>query len=222
MNRQLKTLPQLMIEIDGEPLNLNERSAVSEVRVHQKLSLPTLCEITFIDTSGFFDTSDLFSIGKDLRVGLNAFDTPLFVGQITAAEYLYEPSNLRKVRLRGYDKLHLLRKRQPVRAFVQITLQELINELVADLFINVEISENTPPRERIIQFENTDFDMMTEITERNGLYFSLRDDTLHVFTLEGKFSGMTEDVAQLIRKNPIPAVLIGIGLGWFAARALRS
>ena len=41
--------------------------------------------------------------------------------------------------------------------------------------------------------------------------------------LEGaKFSGMAEDVAELIKKNPIPAVFIGIGLGWFAARALRS
>lgn len=41
--------------------------------------------------------------------------------------------------------------------------------------------------------------------------------------LEGaKLSGMTEDVAQLIRRNPIPSVLIGIGLGWFVARKLRS
>jgi hypothetical protein len=41
--------------------------------------------------------------------------------------------------------------------------------------------------------------------------------------LEGaKLSGMTEDVAQLIRRNPIPAVLIAIGLGWFAARKLGS
>jgi hypothetical protein len=41
--------------------------------------------------------------------------------------------------------------------------------------------------------------------------------------LEGaKLSGMTEDVAQLIRRNPIPAVLIALGLGWFAARKLGS
>lgn len=33
-------------------------------------------------------------------------------------------------------------------------------------------------------------------------------------------SGMTEDVARLIRRNPIPAVLIALGLGWFAARKL--
>jgi hypothetical protein len=41
--------------------------------------------------------------------------------------------------------------------------------------------------------------------------------------LEGaKLSGMAEDVARLIRRNPIPAVLIGIGLGWFLSRKLRS
>ena len=37
-----------------------------------------------------------------------------------------------------------------------------------------------------------------------------------------KLSGMTEDVAHLIRRNPIPAVLIAIGLGWFVGRKLRS
>lgn len=39
---------------------------------------------------------------------------------------------------------------------------------------------------------------------------------------EAKLSGMAEDVAQLIRRNPIPAVFIAIGLGWFAAHKLRS
>ena len=41
--------------------------------------------------------------------------------------------------------------------------------------------------------------------------------------LEGaKLSGMTEDFAQLIRRNPLPAVFIAVGLGWFVARKLRS
>ena len=39
---------------------------------------------------------------------------------------------------------------------------------------------------------------------------------------DAKLSGMTEDIAQLIRRNPIPAVLIGFGLGWFLCRKLRS
>jgi hypothetical protein len=39
---------------------------------------------------------------------------------------------------------------------------------------------------------------------------------------EAKLSGMAEDMAELVRRNPVPAVLIAIGLGWFVARALRS
>ena len=41
--------------------------------------------------------------------------------------------------------------------------------------------------------------------------------------IEGaKLSGMTEDLAQLIRRNPIPAVLIAVGLGWFVGRKIGS
>jgi hypothetical protein len=40
--------------------------------------------------------------------------------------------------------------------------------------------------------------------------------------LEGaKLSGITEDVARVIRRNPIPAILIAIGLGWFVGRTLK-
>jgi len=35
-------------------------------------------------------------------------------------------------------------------------------------------------------------------------------------------SGMADDLTTLIRKNPIPSLLIGIGLGFFLARLTRS
>jgi hypothetical protein len=37
---------------------------------------------------------------------------------------------------------------------------------------------------------------------------------------DAKLSGLTNDVAELIRRNPIPSVLIAIGLGWFVGRKL--
>lgn len=35
-------------------------------------------------------------------------------------------------------------------------------------------------------------------------------------------SGMAEDLTGMIRRNPIPALLIGIGLGFLLARTMRS
>jgi len=36
------------------------------------------------------------------------------------------------------------------------------------------------------------------------------------------FSGMMDDVTDLIRKNPVPAVLVGIGIGFLIGRTLGS
>ena len=37
-----------------------------------------------------------------------------------------------------------------------------------------------------------------------------------------KLTGMTHDVAHVIRRNPIPAVLIAIGFGWLLRRSLKG
>jgi hypothetical protein len=39
---------------------------------------------------------------------------------------------------------------------------------------------------------------------------------------ESGLSGMGEDLTGMIRRNPVPALLIGIGLGFLIARATRS
>jgi hypothetical protein len=39
---------------------------------------------------------------------------------------------------------------------------------------------------------------------------------------EAGLNGVTKDLAHLIRKNPIPSVLLAAGLGWFVARKLRN
>jgi len=39
---------------------------------------------------------------------------------------------------------------------------------------------------------------------------------------EQGLSGIVDDVAGLIKRNPVPAILVGVGLGVLIARALRS
>jgi hypothetical protein len=50
---------------------------------------------------------------------------------------------------------------------------------------------------------------VADAIEGTGKY--LEDKNLH---------GMMEDVTGLIKRNPIPAVLIGLGIGFLAGRAL--
>ncbi|MGH9882054.1 MAG: phage baseplate assembly protein V [Pyrinomonadaceae bacterium] len=185
MAQKVQTVPRLVVEVDDKPLSQGELRTLWEVRVQQRLSLPTLCELTFIEPTALLSGAESVVPGVSLRVSARDFDAPLFVGEVTAVEYIYGPSGGREVRVRGYDVLHRLRKRQPVRAHVEMTLIDLIKELVADLNISVEATFEGPLWQRLVQFRQTDFEMITEVAERCGLYFVLRDDTLHVLTLEG-------------------------------------
>src|SRR5262249_4786584 len=42
------------------------------------------------------------------------------------------------------------------------------------------------------------------------------------YVTERGIRGMTDDVAEVIRRNPLPAVLVGLGIGFLLARALRE
>jgi phage baseplate assembly protein gpV/phage protein D len=167
------------------PLSAEDARTLGQLRVQQRLSLPTLCELTFFDPIGPLGGASTTIPGSALRVMVQRYQDPLFVGQITAVEYAYTPSHERIVRVRGYDLLHQLRKRQPVRVHVQVTFADLAHDLVADLGIVVEASEPGPLWQRLIQHRQSDLDLLGEVAERCGLYFTLRDTTLHAVTLEG-------------------------------------
>jgi len=52
---------------------------------------------------------------------------------------------------------------------------------------------------------------VADTLEKGGAY--LQEKNLH---------GMAEDVTEMIKRNPIPAVLVGVGLGFLLGRTLRS
>jgi hypothetical protein len=52
---------------------------------------------------------------------------------------------------------------------------------------------------------------VAETLERGGRYLE-----------EQGLSGIGDDLTNLIRRNPIPALLVGIGVGFLLARATRS
>ncbi len=71
-------------------------------------------------------------------------------------------------------------------------------------------------------------DRLGKIAPQTGVLGSASQAVAQTVTDGGKYiedaklSGITENIAQLIRRHPIPAVLIGIGLGWFACRKLKG
>ena len=183
-------LPDLLIEVGGAPVGAGDAEALEGVRIQQRLSLPTQCELAFVNPRGPLAEATSLPRGESLRVALRDTSEPLFNGEVTAVEHSYQPSHGHEVHLRGYDLLHRLRKRQPVRAHVQVSARELAQELVSDLGLSVETTEDSPIFARLIQHSQSDLDLLIEVAARCGLYFTLRDDVLQLLTLEGMGESM--------------------------------
>ncbi|HVU10518.1 MAG TPA: hypothetical protein VHD90_04540, partial [Phototrophicaceae bacterium] len=179
----IAALPEVVIEREGIALSAQEIIALGEVYVHQALSQPTVCELVFRDPPGPLTIDLALQPGTMIGVSVRGQRTPLFTGQVTAVQYKYEPSGGRELRVTAYDLLHQMRKNGSVRAHVQVTLSDLARELGHGL--SVQAHEDTALIQYVIQQRQSDLELLQELAERSGLYFAVREDTLHIFSLAG-------------------------------------
>ncbi len=198
----LRGVPTVEVRLDGELLAPEALDALAQVRVQQRLSLPTLCELTFAGPAGALSRRGV-QTGARLEVRLGAAREPLFSGEVTAVELSHGPARAFGLRLRAYDPLHRLRKRQPVRAHVEITVEELASELASEVGLSVRCGASVPLWRHLVQHRESDLEFLAELAGRAGLYLTLRGDVLHLGSLEGVDDGP----ALLLGENLLEAQL---------------
>ena len=172
-------VPSLYINISGAIGTLTNAGQLSELRIQQRLGLPALCEIVF---SSQFELIEKIVIGQSLEVAIQDADEILFKGDITAVEYVYPSATAPTLRVRGYDCLHRLRKRQHVRAYVNCGLSGLLHELAEG---EAEVVRAGPVWPLLIQHQQNDLEFLTEQAALIGCYPLARGDRIYFIPLSG-------------------------------------
>lgn len=180
--RPVQALPALGLTLDGAATGV---AALAEVRVSQALSAPAQCELVFRDPPGDLDDAAGVRPGARLDLTVQGERTPLFQGDVTAVEHVFEADAGREVRVRAYDVTHRLRKRQTVRVHVRVTAGGLARELAREVGLAVHADADGPPHEWIVQHHDSDLAMLVEVLERCGLFYTVREGTMHLLTLAG-------------------------------------
>ncbi|HDP90234.1 MAG TPA: hypothetical protein ENN42_09855 [Thioalkalivibrio sp.] len=178
------TLPEIGLTVDGRVLSTACQQALGEIVVSQQLSRPSQCELVFYDLpveSGL----DVLMPGSTVIVTVTQARRRLFTGEVTAVNDRYGTDRGRELRVRCYDRMHRLRKRQPVRSHADQTLAALARSLVADIGITLQTEDDGPMLRWLVQHRQSDLDLLCTLAERSGYYFYLHDDVLRLMTLEG-------------------------------------
>src|SRR5579859_238908 len=217
------TLPELRIQIGGTALPARDAAALSEVRVRTRLSLPAQCELVFRNPGTANGQVRAPRPGDALEILVAGESDPLFRGEVTAIDLCYGPRNDISLRIRAYDLLHRLRKRQDVRVHVQVSAEDLARELVSDLGLAVEAEESGPVHDRLYQVGSTDLLLLQTTAGKAGLYFSLDGDAVHLFTLKGLGDPIPLELGRTLLEarlemNGDPAVRTVSTQGWDPAR----
>ena len=178
-------LTHLAITANGVALPADALQCLEKVFVQARLSLPAQCELTFSDPPGPLEGAALLAPGTRLRLSVAGHAADLFEGEVTVQEEFYGPSGERALHVRAYDALHRLRKRQPVRSFVQVSLETLARELTSDLGVTLSMSGSGPTWPQIIQHNQSDFDLLARTAGECGLYLALRQGRLYLQDLAG-------------------------------------
>ena len=193
--------PAVDIVVDGSLLDPATLANLASVRVARRLSLPAQCEIAFaLDGPNAGDLPGSLPIGAGIDVTVADDSGTLFSGDITAQEWVHDADGAAELRIRAYDPLHRLRKRQRVVARTDLTAADLAAELAGDAGLGTEADEDGPRWPVLVQHRQSDLDLLGEVAERAGLWFAVLDGTLHLFSLGG-----TGDAVDLVLHDTLLA-----------------
>ncbi|WP_246248062.1 ROK family protein, partial [Micromonospora maritima] len=117
------------VTVDGRALA--DPSRLRGIRVAARLDQPTQCELALATAPGTGALDPPVRPGAALDVRLDGQPEALFAGEVTAVEVEYAGDGVALLRIRAYDPLHRLRKRQELRVFESVTAAEVADRAAA-------------------------------------------------------------------------------------------
>ncbi|MBA2920479.1 hypothetical protein GON01_02090 [Sphingomonas sp. MAH-20] len=171
------------LRIDGAPVAPRLAACVCSIDVRQALNTPAIAVVAFADPPP--DLIASLKIGTPLTVEAPTGET-LVEAEIVAVEHRLSADKGRVFAVRGYDRLHRLRKRQRVRALTDVTPEDVAAAAAAEIGVSSEAPDAASPRRTlVIQHDQSDFDLLAELAADCGRYFHLAGGTLKLLTLAG-------------------------------------
>ncbi len=179
-------LPGIQYRVQGNNLSVEMQGLITGVTVSRAMSEPSCCELVFQGSPDELnDIAETLSPQNALEVESLSDGVIFFTGNITEQKYkMFSPQEAR-LKICAFDALEEMKKTQSVRAHVQVTVSDIAREIAGDHGLTLNAQESGPMRQRIIQYQQSDFDFLLQHASCAGLYFQVEGSELQLFSLEG-------------------------------------
>ncbi len=225
--RQLQGLPELIVTLGRRRLSAADTAAIVSVQVLSSLARPAQCLITWRPAPGQRSLGQGTrgvdpAPGDALRVELGGRRTALFVGEVTVVEHSYGADLSQEIRVRAYDALHRLRKRQFTRLHQDVDLAGLARTLCEGT--GLQVTGGGMRLGQVYQCARSDLGLLVEQSARVGVYPVVDGDALRLTTLAGEGEPVELELGSSLHSAEVelsqePAYLGARTAGWHSGDA---
>lgn len=178
-------VPRVSISIAGSTLDVEHTAMLGSMRVRREASAPAACELVFEDPADVPGLERSLTLGAEVEVRLDGVAGSLFSGDLLTVERAFAPDGTLRVTARCQDAAHRLRSDSRVRAFVDVSVAELVRELAGDVGLGVEPGAEGPRLPRLVQDGRSSLELLTSVTRAAGLWWQVIDGRVTLFGAEG-------------------------------------
>ena len=172
------------VKVDGTPLRKEIANVLIEAFVEDELNLPDVFELVFSDPLRTVLGSGGFEIGKKLAIAVASEASPegtlIVDGQITAVEAEIEPDRTVTI-VRGYDASHRLQHGTVTETHLDVTYGDIVGKIAQRRGLQQgESGSNTVVHEAVVQWNQTDWEFVSQLAAEIGHEVVVADGQLHL------------------------------------------
>ena len=178
--------PEVKILVNGENIS-SLGISVSEVEVERiingigsfRIIIPDALDIELNPKY-----EDIFTFGNEIQIYLGYKDRfePVITGIITSLTYHFEEENFLDLEIEGYDYLFLLIKSRHFKSWNDMTITDIVSDIVKEYpFNGIEIESTDIYTNQIRQENETDFNLLKSFSKNIGYEFFVSEKGKFIF-----------------------------------------
>jgi uncharacterized protein involved in type VI secretion and phage assembly len=173
-----------LVEVDGSPLPEDVEALMGYALVEDNLHLPDMFYLAFLDPDHVVIDKARFAMAAAVTIRGRSEDRPggdpIFAGEVTALERELDGGRTRTV-VRGFDRSHRLHRGRRTRAFKDVTVADVVKEVVQAAGLEVgEVDEpQGRPQPHVAQANLTDYELLAGLAGEVGFVLTVDGGTVH-------------------------------------------
>jgi phage protein D len=179
-----RLVTNVYIKLDGTdlPPAQDVMADLLRVRVDGSVHLPDMAVLEFDNSDFKWSEQDKFKMGQDLKIYFGdadlRSDEPVFAGEVTAMELDVGLSGAIMMRMRGYDRAHLLHRGRINKVFLQVKDSDIAEQIAGELGLQTDVEPTPGVHKYVHQHNQTNWEFLQSRAARYGFELQVWDKTL--------------------------------------------